>query len=64
MVREFYFIWIRGPTRTILGGFQRCGKEIAGTHVAPDGILTTPYARTLGGGTVLLVYGRLRVTEM
>lgn len=47
----------------MLSGVWRCGKGIAGTDVAPDGTLTTPYTGTLGDETILLLEGEVDVME-
>lgn len=60
---ELYFIRNGGSTGTMLSGVWRCGKGIAGTDVAPDGTLTTPYTGTLGDETILLLEGEVDVTE-
>lgn len=60
---ELYFIRNGGSTGTMLSGVWRCGKGIAGTDVAPDGTLTTPYTGTLGDETIFLLEGEVDVTE-
>lgn len=61
-VGELYF-WSSRFTGIMLSGVPRCRKGMAGTGVALDGALTTPYSGTLGDEMILLLDGKVSRTR-
>lgn len=61
---ELYYVRSRGSTTSMVTGIWRTGKGFPGTRFDSDGGSKGPYTAVLGDETILVLEGRIDVTEV